>query len=477
MSATPTTDGEEVRPALEALVEHVARTHHVPDLVWGVVLDGRLEITGAASGSDDPGRLRPSSRTVFRIASMTKSFTAATVLRLRDDGVLALDDPLPEVPTLPTADSPPITLRHLLSMQSGLTSDDPWADRHLDITPADLDDVLAGARFACPPGTAFEYSNLGYGAIGRAVERITGRRLQDLADELVLAPLGLRRTTWVRPADDDWAGPHRVEDDRAVADAVPLGDGALAPMGGLWSTVDDLATVVSWFDDAFPPRDDTDVGPLRRSSRRQQQQVQRANAVSRTGATGEGLDHVPERIDGGGYGFGMQVIHDQRFGHIAGHSGGLPGYGSNMRWLPGRRVGVIALANTTYAPMRLLTRRMLELLDDHGIVPPAPAVASAALQEVAERLVALLGGWRDEDADRLFADNVGPDESYARRAAAARELVDAHGVLHLQRVEASLATDATAVATTADGRTVRVWFALAPTAEARVQDYSIELTD
>ena len=77
----------------------------------------------------------------------------------------------------------------------------------------------------------------------------------------------------------------------------------------------------------------------------------------------------------------------------------------------------------------------------------------------------------------LFADNVGADESYARRAAAARELVDAHGALHLQRVEASLATDATAVATAADGRTVHVWFALAPTAEARVQDYSIEMAD
>ena len=81
------------------------------------------------------------------------------------------------------------------------------------------------------------------------------------------------------------------------------------------------------------------------------------------------------------------------------------------------------------------------------------------------------------DADQLFSDNVGADESYARRAAAARELVEAHGALRLRRVDASLATHATAVATAADGRTVHVWFALAPTAEARVQDYSIELID
>ncbi len=470
-----TVDGESIGAVLGDLADHAARIHHVPDLAWGVVLDGRLALTGSAGR--DPARRRPSSQTVFRIASMTKPFTAATVLRLRDDGVLALDDPVPEGPTLPTADSPPITLRHLLSMQSGLTSDDPWADRHLDITPGELDGVLAGARFACPPGTAFEYSNLGYGAIGRAVQRITGRRMQDLVDELLLAPLGLGRTTWVRPADDDWARPHRVEDGRAIVDAEPLGDGSLAAMGGLWSTVEDLAAVVNWFDDAFPPRDDIDVGPLRRSSRRQQQQVQRASAVDHTAATGDGLDHVPERIDGGGYGFGLQVIHDQRFGHIAGHSGGLPGYGSNMRWLPGRRVGAIALANTTYAPMRLLTRRMLEVLDDHGLVPAPVAVGDAMLRDVAERLVTLLGEWRDDVADLVFADNVGADESYARRAAAARALVDAHGALHLQRVDASLATDATAVVTAADGRTVHVWFALAPTAEARVQDYSIEMAD
>ncbi|MGH9272167.1 MAG: hypothetical protein ACRDZ2_12950 [Ilumatobacteraceae bacterium] len=87
----------------------------------------------------------------------------------------------------------------------------------------------------------------------------------------------------------------------------------------------------------------------------------------------------------------------------------------------------------------------------------------------------LLGDRRDDDADLHFSDNVGADESYTRRAAAARELLAAHGRLQLQRVDASLATDATAVATTASERTVRVWFALAPTVEARVQDYSIEV--
>ena len=114
------------------------------------------------------------------------------------------------------------------------------------------------------------------------------------------------------------------------------------------------------------------------------------------------------------------MIHDQRFGHIVGHSGGLPGYGSNMRWLPGRRVGAVALANSTYAPMRLLTRRMLEVLDDHGLVPPVVVPVSPALERAADELLALINDWSDDAADSLFADNVALDESYERRARQAR---------------------------------------------------------
>ena len=327
---------------------------------------------------------------------MTKSFTAATVLALRDTGAVpGLDEPIPGI-VAPTSDAPPITPRLMLSMSAGFAGDDPWADRHLDIDPDDLDHLLAtGITFAVDPGTRFEYSNLGYAALGRSIERWTGERLQTLAERQLLRPLGLARTTWTRPEDDEWARPYRIEDGVAHPEGDPLPDGALAPMGGLWSCIDDLVVWMAWLDDAFPARDGFDDGPLCRSSRRELQQVHRATRVTRSAPTGEGLDHVPERIDGGGYGFGHQVLHDDRFGTIVGHSGGLPGYGSNMRWLPGRRIGAVALANSTYAPMRLLTRRMLELLDDHGLVPSADAPAPRQLLSAAAHLVALLNDWND----------------------------------------------------------------------------------
>ncbi len=471
-----TAELEPARADIQVLAEHYAAAHHAPALAWGVMLDGQLAVSGGCGELDD-GR-PPTPATVFRIASMTKSYTAATVLRLRDDGVLSLDDPLPELAAIrPTADSPAITLRHLLSMQAGFTADDRWADRHLDIGAAEFDAVLAaGPLFAVPPGTGFEYSNLGYGVIGRVIERVTGERPQDVVDRLVIRPLELDRTTWTQPDHDDWARPYEVVDGRPVADDLPIGDGALAPMGGLWSTVEDVVRVMAFFDDAFPARDDDDDGPLCRASRREQQQVQRAANVVRAEAKGEGVAHVPERIDAIGYGFGIQVIHDLRFGHIAGHSGGLPGYGSNMRWLPGRRVGAVALANSTYAPMRELTRRMLEVLDDHGLVPRPPVPLSKAVVRAAGELLALINEWTDDAADALFTDNVGPDESYERRARQAAQLVQAHGRITLQRIEAAFATDATVTATAADGREVKVWFALAAVAPPRVQEYEITVS-
>ncbi len=109
-----------------------------------------------------------------------------------------------------------------------------------------------GALFAVPTGTRFEYSNFGFAVLGRVVERASGRRIQDVVDEELLAPLGMTETTWVQPAHDDWARPMRWADDAFADELTPLGDGLIAPMGGLWTNVVDLARWVAWLDDAHP---------------------------------------------------------------------------------------------------------------------------------------------------------------------------------------------------------------------------------
>ncbi len=458
--------------AVETLVElaaNAAAAHHCPSVSWGVVAGGQLVASGSTGGLDDGAA--PTADTVYRIASMTKSFTAATVLALRDEGVLRLSDPVtlhaPELAGLrdPTSDAPAITVGDLLSMSSGLATDDTWADRHLDLTDAELDAIAAsGGWFAQPTGTAFEYSNLGYAVLGRVVRNATGIRLQDHVTARFLAPLGMTRTTWVQPDHDDWARPWCWQDTVHVAELPPVADGGLAPMGGIWSTVADLTRWMAFLDDAFPARNDADDASLRRASRREMQQIRRY-AGQRT---------IADVTAPNGYAYGLLLRDDPVLGMLCGHSGGLPGYGSNMRWILGRHVGVVALANVTYAPMAELTLRMLLALHEADALPAAaPRPVPDELDAAVRRLVGLLHEWDDTAASDLFADNVDADEPYGRRRDAVARLVAGGWPLVLDSVTAT--TDAAAIAglTAADGRRLELAVELAPLRPARIEYWEL----
>src|SRR5262249_21939050 len=133
--------------------------------------------------------------TIFRIASMTKSFTALAILKLRDDGKLGLDEPaaryVPELTSLPypTRDAPPITVRHLLSHGAGFPEDNPWGDRQLPLSNEAFRALLTkGISFSHAPGTDFEYSNLGFMILGRVVTRVSGVPYSEYVTKEILAP-------------------------------------------------------------------------------------------------------------------------------------------------------------------------------------------------------------------------------------------------------------------------------------------------
>ncbi len=449
----------------------------VPGAAWGVVAGGGLVHHGGHGVCAIEGApVVPGPTTLARIASMTKSFTAAAVLSLRDDGVLRLDDPigelLPEAAALrgPTADAPAVTVRHLLSMDSGLPTDDPWADRHLDLRDDELAVLLApGAWFAWPTGTVTQYSNLGYALLGRLVARLTGRSCQDVIDERFLGPLGMHDTVWTpRPDQVDRVIGHRlVEGAWHVDEPAPLGDGAFAPMGGLWSTVEDLARWLAFFLDAFPARDDPDDGPLRRATRREMQRAWRADSLEATPC--HQCDGVRATADG--YAAGLRVIDDAHVGIAVSHSGGLPGFGSNMVWLPDRGIGLVSFGNLSYAPMRAANHAALDALHHRGqLPPPRPQPVPAALHDAARSLVDLLNGWDDRAAHALFADNVGLDDPFDRRRRQAADLVAATGRLELADVSAENGADATVTARGELG-SATILFQLHPLVPPRVQWY------
>jgi CubicO group peptidase (beta-lactamase class C family)/2'-5' RNA ligase len=464
----------------EAVAEVFSRygwVEHVPGIAWGIVRDATLVDAGGVGTLRVGSEETPDADSVFRIASMTKSFTGAAVMLLRDEGLLRLDEPVatyaPELTSWrgPTADSPPITLRHLLSMESGLPYDDPWADRHLDLSADELDALIErGATLAWSPGTRFEYSSLGWGLVGRVVERVAGMPVQRVVSERLLAPLAMEATTWTRPEAARVAEGYRWDDGAWTEELPPPGDGGLAPMGGLWTTVADLARWVTFLMDAFPPRDDPDDGPLSRSSRRELQQLRRDASIESVRPRRSG----PARTVATGYGIGLFVRLDPRLGTVVAHSGGLPGYGSHMRMLPDRGFALIALGNVTYAPMTAAVTEAFDVLAGLDALPSARKVEpSAQLVEAAARLTALLRAWDEDEAAALFADNVAPDLAFGRRRREAEELRDRHGALAF---DATIEADAplSGTVTSADG-TVKVELALTGHAPPLVQWY--EITD
>jgi CubicO group peptidase (beta-lactamase class C family) len=426
---------EHLPPALvsaaDELVADFQRGGGAPAVAYGIVAGGALVHT-AGYGQCWLGGPAPDGGTMFRIASMTKSFTAAAVLALRDDGALRLDDPAASlVPELRgvrqvSADAPDITVRHLLTMTGGFPTDDPWGDRQQGLPLADFATLLLrGVRQAWAPGTCFEYSNLGYALLGRVVAAAAGTSYREFVTTRLLRPLGLDRTGYEQAGlEPDGLARGYQRGPAGWAELVPDGNGAFAPMGGLFSCVRDLAAWANGLAAGFPAGAETDGGPhpLRRASRREMQLPQVAippyPALPLPGGPGLGSQLS--------YGFGLFIEEHPAWGRLVFHGGGYPGFGSHMRWHPASGLAVIVLANSTYAAAHPLAGKLLDAL--LRAAPPAPAgqprsrgpvpapgtpwpETIAAQQAVDE----LLRSWDDAAADRLFTPNVAQDEPYAIR--------------------------------------------------------------
>jgi CubicO group peptidase (beta-lactamase class C family) len=345
---------------------------HIPGLVYGIVVDGQLVHVGTY-GVQDLDSKRPVTRdSLFRIASMTKAFTALTVLKLRDDGRVRLDVPaadyVPELRALkyPTDDSPPIRVRDLLNHIAGFVTDDPWGDRQTPMPEADFTQLLrASVPFTSVPQTRFEYSNLGYALLGRIITNVSQRAYADTITDTLLQPLGMassgfdveqappaRRALGYRWENDAW----RIEP--------TLGPGVFGAMGGLQTSAPDYAKWVAYLLSAWPARNGADTGPVKRATVRELAQGSNfprfSNRPARTG--------TPVCRRAGAYGMGMNAAMDCDLGFTLSHSGGYPGYGSHVMLLPDRGVGIFAFANRTYAGPSSAVWDVAVALDKAGLL-------------------------------------------------------------------------------------------------------------
>jgi D-alanyl-D-alanine-carboxypeptidase/D-alanyl-D-alanine-endopeptidase len=415
----PSASAADVFAEIDRTFDEYRLDAHVPGLVYGVVIDGRL-VHAKGIGVQDLETKRPvTADTLFRIASMTKSFTALSILKLRDDGRLSLDAPadtyLPEIRgwRYPTEDSPRIRVRDLLTHTAGFVTDDPWGDRQTALPEADFTRLLReGVPFTRPPGVAMEYSNLGYAMLGRVVANVAQQPYKDYVELALLRPLGMtssgfevtlapaeRRALGYRWEDDAW----RLEPDMA--------HGAFGAMGGLQTSANDYARYVVWLLSAWPPRDGADVGPARRSTVRELAQGANYPQVrQRFGKSGTAACRQAST-----YGMGMIVAVDCDLGLTLSHGGGYPGYGSHVLLLPDYGIGIFALANRTYAGPRAPVWDAAVALQKAGLLKKRPVQVDDALARAYGAVARMYAGGVTSAGD-VFAMNFLLDRSAERWA-------------------------------------------------------------
>lgn len=421
---------ESAFPAIDSLMRAFATRSGVPGIAYGIIVDGRVVHRGISGLREVSARSPVDSETVFRIASMSKSFAAAAILQLRDAGRLSLEDAaekyVPELASLryPTSDSPRLTIRHLLSHSAGFPEDNPWGDQQLAVTDDEMGRMMrAGIPFSTAPGTTYEYSNYGFAILGRIVANVSGMSYARYLRERILVPLGMNVTTLeaVDVPPQRLAHGYRRQDGQWLEER-QLPDGAFGAMGGMLTSISDLGRWVGFMLDAFPPRDGPETGPLRRSSVREMQQIARYNGAT---AVRDAAGNVV--LSAGGYGFGLGIRQNCFWQTTVAHSGGLPGFGSLMRWLPDHGVGIIALGNLTYTGWGGVAEQALQALRETGGLVPREAQPSRVLLHRRDQVSRLISAWDDGLADSLAAMNLYLDESKDRRRAAFQRLRDAAG--------------------------------------------------
>ncbi|MFS0884808.1 serine hydrolase domain-containing protein [Aeromicrobium sp. 179-A 4D2 NHS] len=328
-----------------------------------VVRDGELVWSGAVGTLDGRDGPPATTATQYRIGSITKTFVAVEVMRLRDEGRLDLADPvgrhLPDVPF------GHVTVAQLLTHTSGLQAETngPWWER---TAGGDWDDLVAmRQRLVHAPGTRFHYSNVGFAVLGRLVEVLRGTSWLDAVRRGILEPLGLTGIT-AEPRDGAAVGlSHHPVDERLMVE--PHHDaGAMAPAGQLWSSVDDLARWAAFAGGRTG-------GVL-------------AEATWREMTVPLAVDDRPGVPWASAQGLGWRIWPGAGSGRQVGHGGSMPGFLAMLAAEPETGLGVVVLVNDT---LRVGDLHEALLETARASLPDRVAAPVEPLEDVAP----LVGDW------------------------------------------------------------------------------------
>ena len=381
---------DEVAAKLDAKAASFVKEHRLPGAAVGVVHDDELVWSTAIGFADVAARRAPDTSTLYRVASITKTFTGTAILQLRDEGLLHLDDPaVAYLPELHAASSPfgaieTVTIRRMLSHESGLMSEPPDTDWVVPAYEGRIERNLArAAEFATtiPPNVQQKYSNLAYQLLGEIVARVSGTPYVEYVRREILDPLEMSGTAFEPLPDTLLARRATGYAARFLSDELDLA--SIPPTvwaeGGLWSCVEDLARWIS-----LQLREDG--GP-------------RGGSQVLAGPTLKEM-HKPRYLGNEEWTEAWCITwYAERRGDVVWvqHSGGLHGFLTNVCFDPKARVGAIALLNGTERAEALAMD--LGTIAREAVLGAAPAIEPPA--PMPEGYRPLLGVYLDREGAAL----------------------------------------------------------------------------
>ncbi|MEM6539754.1 MAG: serine hydrolase domain-containing protein [Bacteroidota bacterium] len=418
-----------IADTLQKVFDNHSIEKKIPGIAYGIVVDDTLLIASTTGILNIENTAPVQLNSCFRIASMTKSFTAMAVLKLRDEGLLSLNDPvleyIPELEKLRylTSDSPVITIENLLTMTAGFPEDNPWGDRQLALPDEAFTAILAdGLSMSKIPAYQYEYSNTGYALLGRIITIVSGISYQEYIKKHLLLPLGMRDTYWEysNVPEEQLANGYRWEDEKWKAEPI-LHDGSYGAMGGLITSIEDFSKYVSFHLSAWPARSDPEKGPVKRSTLRAMHTPQ-FSFLNSWNKDWNG-DACASMI---GYGYGLGISMDCKRIIRVSHGGALPGFGSNYAFFPEYGIGLMAFGNLTYTrpiPYDKIEKLLFETLNLEARSLPT----SDILRQRKDEITALFYKDAFGFEKNIFAENFFLDTSEKKRRSQIQEILDMAG--------------------------------------------------
>lgn len=353
---------------LEAWIESQMVYRGWPGMSVGVVYDKQV-IWARGFGYSNLEKKTPATpATIYRMASVSKTFTATAIMQLRDAGKLSLDDPVAKY--LPWfrvksefKDAPVITIRHLLTHTSGLPRESAspyWTDNNFP-TVEQMKTLLPNQEAVFASETTWKYSNLALALAGEIVAAVSGEPYDVYIRQHILEPLGMSSSTMRFPTEDHARlavayGRRMPDGKRAIRPEMDTK--GIAPAAGLSSTVEDLARYVAFH------LSDGNVGGkllLKNSTLREMQRVHWL---------------LPDWKGGWGIGFAISRTGDRT---TVGHRGALAGFRTQIAFSPEEKIGVIVLTNADDGNPGFYLKQIFTLLAPaiKKAVAPTPVVAQA----------------------------------------------------------------------------------------------------